>query len=84
MNIPNPKVVAANRTARLVREAHTPVYSTSTQTREHLFAIEWETDFGRYWSQDMPESEAMAEMQFARGLRSVSDYDHSWNCWCRK
>lgn len=38
----NPTQVAQNRTARLVREARTPVYSTDTVSahRERLFQIE--------------------------------------------
>lgn len=38
MNIPNPAQVASARTARLVREAQTPVYSTSTPTAEQAQA----------------------------------------------
>jgi hypothetical protein len=36
----NPLEVAANRSARLVREAHTPVYSTDTTTAAHKARIE--------------------------------------------
>ena len=35
MNIMNPAQVAANRTARLVREARTPAYTTATPTAEY-------------------------------------------------
>ena len=82
----NPNMVARNRTARLVAEAQTPVYSTSTPVREHLFAIEWEWDLGgRFW-ETMPESQVDAAM--AEGEKSttkfLSDVDHSAKCWCSK
>lgn len=38
MNIVTPAQVAANRTARLVREAHTPVYSTTTPSRDVIYS----------------------------------------------
>lgn len=40
----NPKMVAQNRTARLVREASTPVYSTDTASaaqRERVRRLRW-------------------------------------------
>lgn len=86
MNIPNPAQVASARTARLVREASTPVYSTTTAPREHLYVIEWEADTGgRFWSQPMTEAQAEAEMKEADafGMYGVSDYDHAAKCWCQ-
>lgn len=82
----NPKQAMANRTARLVREAHTPVYSTETVPvrPEHLTAVETDTDSGRFWSH-MPESEitAFIDATFAAG-NDISDIDHSAMCWCQR
>jgi hypothetical protein len=85
MNI-NPASVASARTARLVREASTPVYSTSTpapKAREHLHAVEIEFDTGgRLWT-SMPEGEVdgyIADLPESIGL---SDVDHSAKCWCQ-
>lgn len=80
----NPMMVAKNRTARLVREAQTPVYTTSTPApveREHLTAVEIDTDFGRYWSH-MPDSDVDAFCDRYPG--EISDIDHSAKCWCQK
>lgn len=87
MNTPTPATVASARTARLVRESQTPVYTSETPKREHLMVIEWEADTGgRYWTRPMPESKAEAELaeKDLYGFYSVSDYDHSSKCWCQK
>jgi hypothetical protein len=81
----NPAAVARNRTARLVREASTPVYSTETKprVREHLSVVEIEyAGGGRAWSAPMPDSEVDGYLD--RNLRdnSVSDIDHAARCWC--
>ena len=83
MNIPTPAQVASNRTARLVREAKTPVYTSQTTAREHLTAVEIQvSDGGRYWS-SMPDSEVDAFCDKAESYgNSVSDIDHSLKCWC--
>lgn len=39
MNIQTPAQVAANRTARLVREAHTPTYSTATPSEASVAEV---------------------------------------------
>lgn len=86
MNI-NPASVAAARTARLVREAATPVYSTVTpaRVREHVKVVEMEDEMGRSWSLPMRESAVDA---YIDGLVEVgywvSDIDCSVKCWCAK
>lgn len=82
MNI-TPATVASARTARLVREASTPVYTTVTpapKAREHRMAVEIDSDFGRFWSH-MPESEVDAFCDLYPG--DLSDIDHSTSCWCQ-
>lgn len=84
----NPLQVAQARTARLAAEARKPVFSTSTperaqETREHMVAVEIETDYGyRYWS-TMPESHARDFIcaEQAKG-NYFSDQDHAVACWC--
>lgn len=79
MNIPSPAAVASARTARLAREATTPVYSTSTPpapVREHIMAVETDGIWGRHWSV-MKESEVEAffadmDDQFAKWESSGS------------
>lgn len=88
MNIPNPKQVASNRTARLVREAHTPVYSTQTATlevdRPHTKMVEMEFDSGyRTWSSAMPESAVNGYIESFMGVAMLSDIDCSFTCWCQ-
>lgn len=86
MNIPTPAQVASNRTARLVAEATTPVYSTTTPEREHLEMVELEDDdYGyRAWH-TMPTSEVAGfiALYTSRGY-SLSDIDHAAKCWCQK
>lgn len=82
----NPKTALANRTARLVREASTPVYSTVTKpvVREHIMAVETDSMYGRHWSH-MPDSEV--DEHIARMVSygdELSDIDHSAKCWCFK
>lgn len=84
----NPSQAFANRTARLAREASTPVYSTTTPSREevlakfdHIVAIELDSDFGRSWSH-MPESEADAYLDAVLHAYDLSDYCHSAKCKC--
>ena len=86
MNIMNPAQVASNRTARLVREARTPAYTSETpaqREREHLSAVEIEFDTGgRFWSH-MSDSQVegfIADIPEGMGL---SDIDHSGKCWCQ-
>jgi hypothetical protein len=84
MNIPSPAQVAANRTARLVREAQAPVYSTETPKAVHISAVELESDYGRHWSHmaDTLVDGFITEMT-ALGY-DLSDIDHSGKCWCFK
>lgn len=81
----NPNMVARNRTARLVTEARTPTYSTSTPQRQHLMAIEWEWDLGgRYWTSVTEDKvdEVIREARMST-TRFLSDIDHSAKCWCQ-
>lgn len=80
----NPTQVAKNRTARLVREAQTPVYSTSTPAREHRMMVESDNDYGRSWHGPMMESSAnrFADRLADRG--EFSDIDCASSCWCQK
>jgi hypothetical protein len=84
----NPAKAAQNRTARLVREATTPVYSTSTPVREHLTVVEWDDDTHRWWTAPMPDSEVdgYIERTIAQhnGNIGLSDIDHAAKCWCQK
>jgi hypothetical protein len=84
-----PTQAFANRTARLVKEATTPVYSTETKpvVREHIIAVELDGMMGRHWS-EMAESKVdefittmTGDDEFSDGL---SDIDHSAKCWCQK
>lgn len=86
----NPAIAFAARTARLAREAQTPVYSTSTPTREevlanydHLVMVELDSDFGRSRAV-MPESETDAYLDGVLGsdLYWMSDYCHASACKC--
>lgn len=86
----NPSQAFANRTARLAREASTPVYSTTTPSREevlakfdHIVAIELDGVWGRSWSH-MPESETDAYLDAVLGTddNELSDYCHSSKCKC--
>ena len=83
--IPTPAAVAANRTARLVSESKTPVYSTETpapKEREHIIALEVESDMGRYWVH-VKESEVDATWaEYEEIGYWASDQDHSGKCWC--
>lgn len=82
----NPAQVHANRTARLVREAKTPTYTSETpapREREHLSAVEIEFDTGgRTWVH-MPESEVDAYIENLTEWEFFSDCDHSAKCWCQ-
>lgn len=90
----NPMTVAQNRTARLAREAATPVYSTTTpepKPREHIMAVETESMYGRRWSV-MKDSEVQDFLSYLddwepgcdeRGTY-LSDLDHAAKCWCFK
>lgn len=85
MNTMTPAQAFANRTARLVSEATTPVYTTTTPEREHIMAVEIENDLGgRTWSH-MRASDVdkfIAEMTALSGY-SLSDVDDSTRCWCQ-
>lgn len=76
----NPMQMNKNRTARLVREAQTPVYSTATPVREHVYVVELEHEYGyRRW---VSEKEADELLALPNTEYSVSDEDHSTKCWC--
>lgn len=86
----NPSQAFANRTARLAREATTPVYSTSTPTPaevlanfDHLVLVELDGMFGRSRSV-MPESETDAYLDAVLGSDAyeLSDYCHAAACKC--
>lgn len=81
-----PAQVASNRTARLVREVSTPVYTTSTKpvVREHMTAVETDSPYGRHWSHmlDSQVEEFLANVIV--GDTELSDIDHSGKCWCQK
>jgi hypothetical protein len=81
----NPITVANARTARLVREATTPVYTTATRpvVREHIMAVEVDSGMGRYWT-SMPDSEVDAFIDGLAPSYDLSDIDHSAKCWCQK
>jgi hypothetical protein len=83
----SPAQVAANRTARLVRE-NSPVlrYSTTTPKREHLMVVEMDEEYyGRHWSRPMPESEVAAYIDsFPERSYEISDIDHAARCWCQR
>jgi hypothetical protein len=87
MNI-NPNTVALARTARLVREAATPVYTSTRESelakRVHMHAVEVEFETGgRFWSH-MPATDVD---DYIRGMgegTGLSDIDHSAKCWCQK
>ncbi len=82
----NPMQVAQNRTARLVREATTPTYTTVTPVREHMMVVELEHEWGgRIWSKPMPDSAVDAYLDSYEGSSyGVSDIDHAAKCWCFK
>lgn len=81
-----PASVASARTARLVAESKTPVYSTVTPVptaREHLIALEVESDMGRYWVHVL-ESEVSETWATYESIGYwASDEDHSGRCWCQ-
>lgn len=86
----NPTNVAVARTARLVREATTPVYSTSTPTPaevlanyDHLVLVELDGMFGRS-RRVMRESETDAYLDGVLGSDAyeLSDYCHAAACKC--
>jgi hypothetical protein len=83
----NPKDVARNRTARLVRDAKTPTYVSESRpvVRQHLKMVEVEDDYGRYWSGPYPENALSGVMDDYEGMGySISDIDCSAKCWCAK
>jgi len=83
----NPMIVAQNRTARLVREATTPTYSTSTPAPVapkvyHMQVVEMDSGCGRYWSKPMRENMVNDYIDRTPPSYSVSDIDHACACWC--
>lgn len=85
----NPNMVAQNRTARLVREANTPTYTSETPTpaparaREHLMAVEWDSVYGRAWNVNIPEGDVNAHIRdYSNEVYALSDVDHWTGCWC--
>lgn len=87
MNIPTPAQVASARTARLVREAKTPVYTSESHPveRQHEMAVEIESTWGRQWF-FMPDSEvdAFIDEHDKENEMWLSDVDHSAKCWCQR
>lgn len=86
MNIPNPAQVASARTARLVREAHTPAYTSESKpapSRRHQMMIEVEDSGGRYWSGPFLDNQVQAVCaDYERMGSGISDIDHYGKCWC--
>jgi hypothetical protein len=83
MNTMTPAQVFSNRTARLVAEANTPVYTTETKPREHMSVVEMDEEhYGRHWSRPMPDSEVAAYVAAFPESYAVSDIDHAAKCWC--
>lgn len=83
----NPNMVAQARTARLVREARTPAYTTVTKpvVRQHLKVIELESDMGgRFWTKPMREDEVGPYLDRTPDSYGLSDIDCSSKCWCVK
>lgn len=83
----NPKMVAQARTARLVNEATTPIYTTSTPTRplfrEHRMAVEWDSVHGRAWNVDIAQDEVNDFIdEHESDVYALSDVDHWTGCWC--
>lgn len=88
----NPNIVARNRTARLVREARTPTFTSQTGiTREqgrarrfHTKVVEVESELGgRFWSAPMHELrvDSFCDAEAAIGY-SISDIDCAMSCFC--
>jgi hypothetical protein len=85
MNTMTPSQAMANRNARLVREARTPVYSTRTPAREHMKMVETDSSYGRHWSRPMPESQVTAYIDSVCDADTyLSDVDCSSRCWCQR
>lgn len=86
MNIPNPAQVASARTARLVREANTPAYTSESKpapSRPHQMMIEVEDQGGRYWSGPYLDNQVKGVCEdYVRYGSSISDIDHYGKCWC--
>ena len=84
----NPKQVAANRTARLVREARTPAYTSETKVekapeRDHLEMLEVQDSGGRYWSGPFTSKQLPHVIEdYLKMGYSISDIDCSAKCWC--
>lgn len=82
----NPAQVHANRTARLVKEAKTPVYSSASaapRERQHKMVVEMEHEQGgRSWSGSMDEDKVNAYIDSFPAGYMLSDVDHAGNCWC--
>lgn len=87
MNTPSPAKVAANRTARLVREANTPLYRSESKEigseRRHQIAVEIDSVWGRHWSH-MAEDKVDTFIAMLPEGDELSDIDHSAKCWCFK
>lgn len=90
MNIPNPAQVAANRTARLVKEARTPRYTSESKPtpveRDHIVMVEVvdSEGRGRYWSGPFKSSQVDAVCDdYERYGSEISDIDCSSKCWCQ-
>ena len=92
MNIPTPAQVTRNRTARLVREAKTPRYTSESAPtaapaeRDHLVMVEVvDADGrGRYWSGPFKSSQvAGVTADYVRYGSEISDVDCASNCWCQ-
>lgn len=90
MNIPTPAQVTRNRTARLLREAKTPRYTSESTPapaeRDHLVMVEVvDCDGrGRYWSGPFQERQIKGvSLEYERMGAKISDVDCSAKCWCQ-
>jgi hypothetical protein len=82
----NPKMVAQNRTARLVREAKTPAYTSETpkaSERDHLEMVQLDDGAGTWWSGPFKSSQMRGVLaQYDSYGYGVVDIDCSAKCWC--
>lgn len=82
----NPKMVAQNRTARLVREAKTPTYTSESAPkveRDHLEMVQVDDGHGTYWSGPYPSRSIKGVCDQYEGYGySIADIDCSAKCWC--
>jgi hypothetical protein len=86
MNIQTPAQAMSNRTARLVREARTPVYTSTSKVlgsaKRHQMAVEVDSVWGRHWTH-MAEDKVDKFINNLPEGDELSDIDHSAKCWCQ-